>query len=412
MRVRTQKKELIDAFFEIDKNFHDCFTLGFIGDQKQRIYTDGKENIETLIPCSWETPIKQINYRCAKRIVELSNKIGILVDENAIQKPLDKAIEGIVRLFLVLDNENLNKSDIESQIAQSMCDITQDEEWALNKNAVKILALEHMMAAKRLGFAEFFAIMRDEEKYGQSLLQGLVDDMDIFTKISFPLLDALKDKDTQAVLNILKSHSPLLNSLPSEHAFNQFDKCKEVIHEFSSLNLEKTSICDFLRFIEENQLFKLPNILKEALISNNKVDGNIISNSPLNSWIKVIPFPIIQIKRFDDYTKRKTMFDTHQGVKGLEFDRVMVILDDNESKGFLFSYNKLLGVEPLSDTDKKNQTIGKESTIERTIRLLYVTCTRAKKSLAIVMYTTNTDAAKYTAIKNGWFDEEEIIVLS
>ena len=148
------------------------------------------------------------------------------------------------------------------------------------------------------------------------------------------------------------------------------------------------------------------------MISNNKVDGNIISNSPLNSWIKVIPFPIIQIKRFDDYTKRKTMFDTHQGVKGLEFDRVMVILDDNESKGFLFSYNKLLGVEPLSDTDKKNQTIGKESTIERTIRLLYVTCTRAKKSLAIVMYTTNTDAAKYTAIKNGWFDEEEIIVLS
>lgn len=53
------------------------------------------------------------------------------------------------------------------------------------------------------------------------------------------------------------------------------------------------------------------------------------------SWIKVMDLPVYQIKRFDDYVNRRTMFDTHQGVKGLEFDRVLVVIDDSESRGFL-----------------------------------------------------------------------------
>ena len=36
------------------------------------------------------------------------------------------------------------------------------------------------------------------------------------------------------------------------------------------------------------------------------------------------------------YFSGKARFDTHQGVKGREFDRVMVIMDDSEAKGFTF----------------------------------------------------------------------------
>ena len=70
------KKELIDAFFEIQRNFANIFTLGLLGDQKQRIYADGKENIEGFIPAGWEKPIKKMNYRSAKRIIQLANIIG------------------------------------------------------------------------------------------------------------------------------------------------------------------------------------------------------------------------------------------------------------------------------------------------------------------------------------------------
>jgi len=41
----------------------------------------------------------------------------------------------------------------------------------------------------------------------------------------------------------------------------------------------------------------------------------------------------------------------------------------------------------------------------------YVTCTRAKNSLAVVMYTNNSEGVKTETIKKGWFEESEIIVM-
>jgi gamma-glutamylcyclotransferase (GGCT)/AIG2-like uncharacterized protein YtfP len=45
------------------------------------------------------------------------------------------------------------------------------------------------------------------------------------------------------------------------------------------------------------------------------------------------------------------------------------------------------------------------------IALFYVTCTRAKKSLAVVMYTNNPEKVKEEVIKKGWFKEEEIVTI-
>lgn len=52
--------------------------------------------------------------------------------------------------------------------------------------------------------------------------------------------------------------------------------------------------------------------------------------------------PVIQIVKFNNYINGNSMFGTHQGVKGLEFDRVLVIIDEKESNMPLFNYNKLL----------------------------------------------------------------------
>ncbi|MFJ3429713.1 MULTISPECIES: hypothetical protein [Pseudomonas] len=85
-------------------------------------------------------------------------------------------------------------------------------------------------------------------------------------------------------------------------------------------------------------------------------------------------------------------FDNHQGEKGLKFPRAMVILNGEEAGGFLFSYDKLLGVKPASDR-VKNQREGKDDSSARS-RLLYVTCSRAEESLAIVIYTNQPAPAK------------------
>ena len=89
----------------------------------------------------------------------------------------------------------------------------------------------------------------------------------------------------------------------------------------------------------------------------------------------------------------------------------MAVLDDESAGGFLFKYEKLLGAEPLSNTDKKNKADGKDSTPLRTRRLFYVICSRAEKSLAIVAYTKKPEAVRANAIQS-WFQEDEIVMVS
>ena len=62
-----------------------------------------------------------------------------------------------------------------------------------------------------------------------------------------------------------------------------------------------------------------------------------------------------------------------------------------------------------SDTDKKNEREGNDSTLERTRRLFYVTCSRAEKSLAVVAYTSNPEAVKEFSISQGWFVDSEVV---
>ena len=98
-------------------------------------------------------------------------------------------------------------------------------------------------------------------------------------------------------------------------------------------------------------------------------------------------------------------------MKGLEYPRVMVVLDDSEARGFLFSYEKLFGAKEKSPADLKNETEGKDTSIQRTARLFYVACTRAMNSLAVVAYSENPNMVRSTALANGWFTEEEIVML-
>lgn len=405
------KKELVQAFFELERNFGgENFTLGFIGDQKQRIYTDGEERITTIIPKEWETPVKPINYRCDKRIIKLSNKISESIEQNATQNPRENAEEGFVHLFLIRNNDEVNKFEKEVNVVLSMKELTGDDKWSMEDNNVKILTLEHMMAARRLGFEDFLGIMRRVDKYSQTLLQGKVDAMDVFTKLSFPLIDSLKKGDNLSALNLLKSYSPLLINLAPDKAYETLSKCRKILDGLQKMDLGRVTIKEFLKNIVVTNLFNVPQLLIDALsVPLESLEEQ--NDKVLYAWCSVMNLPVIQIVNFNNYINGNSMFGTHQGVKGLEFDRVLVIIDEKESNMPLFNYNKLFGVEPLSTTDINNRKEGKETTIERTMRLFYVACTRARHSLAIAIYTDNPEIIKQTVTRNGWFDSAEISIM-
>ena len=63
---------------------------------------------------------------------------------------------------------------------------------------------------------------------------------------------------------------------------------------------------------------------------------------------------------------------------------------------------------PLGDSDVKNVAEGKETSIDRTLRLLYVTCSRAKESLALVLWAKDSAQALAYAQKSKWFKPGEV----
>ena len=403
------KKELVDAFFEIQRNFANIFTLGLLGDQKQRIYADGKENIEGIIPAGWEKPIKRMNYRCAIRIIQLANNIGKEIDFHAEQRPREDANDGFVRLFIVQQRNDLNKDEVEQNVMKIMSKQTKDEKWTGIDTDVKVLTLEHMMAARRLGFAEFFASFYKVSKYQMTFLQGSVSEIEFFTKEVLPIAESMKE-DGPLALEILKKYSPLLSRQNTEKPYELYLKCREEAMKVASIANGNNTIRIVIDEIIKSQLLTVPDVVRQAyLLKPSDIEDTV--EEELRAWVEVMDLPIDMVRKFNDYVNQRSRFDTHQGVKDLEFNRVMVIIDDSEAKGFLFSYDKLFGVKELSDTDLKNKDNGKETSIERTQRLFYVTCTRAKNSLAVVMYTNNPERVKTEAIRKGWFEENEIIVM-
>lgn len=403
------KKELIDTFFEIQRNFADIFTLGLLGDQKQRIYADGKENIEDSIPIGWEKPVKRMNYRCAKRIIQLANNIGKDIDIHAEQRPREDANDGLIRLFVIQQREGLNKDEIEQNVMRIMSEQTQDAKWTTIGTEVKVLTLEHMMAARRLGFSRFFAPLYKVSKYQMTFLQGSVSEIEFFTKEVLPIAESIKE-DGRVALEILKKYSPLLSGQNTEKPYELYLKCREEAIKVANLINENGTIRVVVDEIIKSQLLTVPDVVRQAyMLSPSDIEDTV--EEELRAWVEVMDLPINMVRSYDDYVNHRSQFDTHQGVKGLEFDRVMVIIDDSEIKGFLFSYDKLFGVKDLSNVDLKNRENGKETSIERTQRLFYVTCTRAKNSLAVVMYTNNPERVKTETIRKGWFEENEIIVM-
>lgn len=396
---------LVDAFFNIQKNFPNDFTLGLIGDIKQRIYMDGKTDIKNLIPADWEKPEKVMNYRCSKRIIQLANKISSVLDGSE-QQARDVVPEGYVHLFLVNSHDVLDKNAKELDVRAKMSAITGDEQW---NSDVKVLTLEHSMAAVRLDFKDFYELFAHLPKYQMSFLQGEMAEMSFFANMVFPLMNMLKEDDGIGVLNLLKKKSPLLEAVPDRDYPEMLGKIRKVLDELRSSNLDEMKVSEIIEFVQRNMLFAIPDHLTLAL--NSKEEEVDKDDKESLAWVRALQLPLRQFKAYDDYVHERTPYATHQGVKGLEFPRVLVLIDEETAKGNMFSYEKLFNVTPLSQTDIKNKEMGKENSIDRTSRLFYVTCTRAKESLAILMYTSNTERAKQTAIHNGWFGKNEIDVL-
>jgi len=109
------------------------------------------------------------------------------------------------------------------------------------------------------------------------------------------------------------------------------------------------------------------------------------------------------------YVAAESPFATQHGVKGAEFDRVLVVMDEEESDFNLYNYEKYFGITPLSSNDQKKIDAGEDNILARTRRLLYVCCTRAKRDLVLVLFTTDESSAREKVKSSGLMPEDSIM---
>ena len=399
------KKELVDALLIVYERYKDRFVIGMFGDTMQRIYMDGKDNLAGCIPDEWEKPEKVMNHRSATRIVYLANAIRKTIDEHQ-QRPRSDAETGTVRLFIA--ESSAKKEDIECQAVQIMAKKANDKDW-LDAAKYKSLILEHHMAASRFGFFDLYSALNESKSFDTSLRDGSISEISFLANVISPLVKAYQNGNDFEVSRIVRQHSPLLGKKAFRE--NSSDQTKLLVAAENAVErlllLWKDgaipNCVDVLQAIKESTLFSL-NDRVDDILSKPEVD----EDKKVTALRKALSVPFSELEKYSAYVTNNTPFATHQGVKGLEFPRVMVIIDDIEAKGFLFSYEKLFGAKYKTDTDIQNEREGKDTGIMRTTRLFYVACTRAEKSLAVVVYTENKKAVKDTAISNGWFSEDEI----
>jgi len=276
------------------------------------------------------------------------------------------------------------------------------------------------MAARRMGFLNFFEPLYKVGRLKTGLLDGSLESVNFFTQIILPLVEAHNNNEKFEIARIIKRHSRFLKKEELIKNPDQVKNIKETNEALSSLfslfAKNEPTLLDVLKNVYQTGLFPIPESLLPIASSSVEKDDSIDHEDEnpddlLIAWGEALLSLFSQVKNYNEYLSESSKFGTHQGVKGLEYERVMVIIDDEEANGKSFSYDKLFGAKDMSPNDRKNIDEGKETGIDKTNRLFYVACSRAKESLAIVAYTDAIKAVKETVLMNGWFDQEEIEIV-
>ena len=423
-------KPLMEALLTFEARHRGRIVLGLLGDTMQRIYTDGLRDLDQRVG-DFAQPAKQMNHRSRKRIVDLANSIRRDEDGRQQRAREDKP-GGTVRVFLA-PSEGTDRATFEVSTCVEMARVTGDPAWQ-NAEAIKTLTIERHMAAARLGFSELFEPLSKPDKLKDGFRDGTLPAMRLFTHRVLPLVTAQRNGDAFAAMAVLRDGSPLVDKRGIRTGrggqASGLDAARAgVAALMTPFKDERDPSCaEVLAVVAEHRLFPIPDQLRPCLPDDSPMAqdmADILAELDLTTpeatppaetaitgaWTQALKAPFSQVARYLAYVEDRSPYGTHQGVKGLEFPRVMVIADDAHTrfKG-LASYETLFDVKRLSPASQKKAEQGEETTIERTRRLLYVTCTRAEESLALVLYSEAPDAVRRFLITNKWMAEDEVVM--
>lgn len=405
---------VVEALLAVERQEQARFCLGFFGDPMQRIYSTGIGTIPK--PDDWRAIPKPENFRSPTTVLNLANairrdgddlvQVGGRKEKNG---QLEVPVVGTARLFVL--PTDAHRDERIAQVRAWVANANHDELWqpAAENDPVKMLVIVHRMAAQRLGFGDLYAALNDKapEAFKNGFSNATAWPLRPLVSFLLPLAEAVRDGRDFDMMRLLRLHSPLLAkaNLKGVNVAMRLNQLQELSNQVGEMMAAQSlaTIHDVLTLAKESRLVELdPRLsayLEDVAVheagSEDTVDdeGEEDPSKEINSMAAFLACPANQLRPYQAYVNEESPFSTQQGVKGAEFDRVLVVLDDDEGTHTQFSYEKYFGLKELSARDRKNLEEGGETVVERTMRLFYVCCTRARKDLVIIFFVADPTTA-------------------
>lgn len=387
--------------------------IGYFGDPWQQIYDRSVGNFAP--PGGGEIIAKTENFRCSKSVIRLLNAYRGEVEQYAAGD--NKTCEGSVKFLLVKAEEPTEprKRYSEDQIDRALARMDAAIAgwgWTGREDVVKLF-LARQMIARRLGFADLNRLFTGD--YASSRAQDAFESgehflLKPFLSTIYPLIVAQEQGDGRKIIDLLRRNSPAfaIDGLNAEKSLSLMIETSNVlVGQLQALWATRT-IGDILRFCIDKQIIQPSDRLCEHLerVPRVEVFNEDLHNLDKGDWLADTLFQMRSepIARYARYIASNSAYSTQHGVKGEEYEKVMVVFDDVEAAWNQYSFNKVL--TPL--------TAGEPTDRQRSLtqKLAYVSFSRAKEDLRVLMFTTDPIKARSELIDSKLLRADQISVVN
>lgn len=383
--------------------------VGYFGDPMQQIYDTGTGNFAG--PEHFKLITKEENFRCSPQVIKLLN--AFRDDVQQIPAGSNALIEGSAAITLVkMETPELARgrySDDQLERAQHKL-ATAIENWGWANNAkAKRLFLARRMIARRMGFLELhnlfdgpFASNRAKNAFekGEHIL------VKPFVQVIVPLVKAHRGGDSNTIMRVLTSRTKAFDSsgVHSGKTIREVRKIAIDVTATLSETFESETLGDVLRYCSEQGLIQASTRLQSHLERPRRAEEYDESQhgAERSDWLADAFFEMngTAVEKYCEFLDENTPYSTQHGVKGEEYDDVVVVFDDAEAAWSLYTFAKSLAPKSAGSPS--------DSQLARSRKLAYVCFSRAVKNLRVALFTLDPQAAAAELTAQGLFQNDQI----
>lgn len=365
--------------------------IGFFGDHWQKIYGDGCGKIEHP---SLETIDKHSNFRSVGVIVDVLNQMRPELPQHSS----DEDGDGFVAVRHTNGWSGKRQtgahwngdlpSDVAHEYLQRLMAELRDAGWDFSPEKTKVLMLTHNVLAEEQGYRQLAGVFSRNESFIKKEDKHIA----FFADVLEPACAAYSERKFGEMFSYLGGRRPAIHSKAEKaHWVSDMDEL---------LALRETgTVGEVIDHLRKTGRPRLPEALERKETDLLELLGDAEAEKP--SWATRLenlrPIPYSQVIALANFINGHTPFSTKHGVKGAEFENVLVVVGRGWSQYNFAQMLEWFGAGTPAD---------KVEAFERSRNLFYVVCSRPMKRLMLLFTQELSDGALTTL--QAWFGPDAV----